>query len=162
MAVYTNFAPLGTPVAGDIPVYQANGSVMWETPAPAPSGSIAYLYFGGEQGAWAGGGFLGPWLQVGQAAENTGQVPSPKTGTVKNLRIRLLDNGLIAGDPFIITVRVEGANTLITCAIAVGDNSAADLVNTAAIVVGQYVSIEVTNAGNPVAANSFYATIEIE
>ncbi len=45
MSGYHAFAVLGTPGVGKIPVYQANGTVAWETPAsPAALPAILHVY----------------------------------------------------------------------------------------------------------------------
>ena len=58
-----------------------------------------------------------------------------------------LDGAAGAGETYIITVRVEGGDTAITCTIGGGaDTLGDDLVNNAPVTQGQYVTIKVVSS----------------
>lgn len=89
-----------------------------------------------------------PWNSAaGNAATAAGGgTPAIRTGTLQNLRVRTISGNVsVANATF--TVQVNGADTAITCTIASGASSASDLTHTAAVNVGDLVSVKITGNG---------------
>lgn len=123
---YVNFAPLGIPVAGDIPVYQADGSVLWTTPAVPSAGVdwVATMWVNADAASFAAAdGTPGnPFATIQEAHDAlplTGGtimvVPAPVAGYPANLAFNRIVN-LIA-----LCVGTLGGITQAQQGIAVGD-----------------------------------------
>lgn len=75
---------------------------------------------------------------------------SPIAGTLKNLYVEF-ETAPTSGKSWTVTVRVNGADTSITCSVADTDVAGNDASNTAAVAVGDEVSISVVPVDSPTA-----------
>jgi hypothetical protein len=76
--------------------------------------------------------------------ETNVEVPSPVAGTISNFVLQTYGGGQSG---IVINLRVNGANTAITCTTGVGGNCT-DFTDTATIAVGDNVTVQaVTNTG---------------
>jgi hypothetical protein len=91
------------------------------------------------------------------------QIPSPVSGTIRNLRVRLgaaPDNG--GGiDQYTLTLRISGVSTTVSCVIAETVNTCENLVNTATVTEGQLIALQVVPSNGP-ATSAVNWSIRIE
>ena len=153
-------AEKGSIIVGDGEVFQktgpaADGDVLiWDSTQPL---GVRFGSGGGGSGQDSlvfGAGSILPtgttrYLFVGYSdslAEVTAiQVPSPRTGTLRSLRVIHNILGTVA-TPITYRVRVAGVATLINVVLAANAASGADTTNTAAVTAGQPIDIEVTKS----------------
>lgn len=95
------------------------------------------------------------YLGIGDANTEEAKIrmPSPITGTVRGLRILTRtgpDNGA-GSQQYTFTLRINGANTAMTCSIAETNTSCADVTHTATINAGDAFTImaQESGAGTP-------------
>jgi len=117
-----------------------------------PPAGGSYVYYFRYNGTADGQFFAGPSGQ-GTPVPNEGQgsIVAVRAGTLQNLRVRCF-NGVVSNAAVAFTVRVNGADTGITCTLNPGDTDGSDLVNTAALAAGDNLSFGVaggTNANTP-------------
>ena len=72
----------------------------------------------------------------------------PTNGTLKKLYVEL-ESAPGAGKSYVFTLRINGANGIITCTVSDTNITANDLVNTIAVSAGDTVGITVTPSGTP-------------
>lgn len=90
------------------------------------------------------GGFL--WTST----ENNVRQLISRAGYLRNLRFRL-DQAPGAGTSYTFTLRVNGADSALTCSIADTETQGSDTVHTVAVAAGDYVSIKCVPTGTPTA-----------
>ncbi len=101
---------------------------------------MIYTYYFRASGAADGAHFFGPWdSQISAVTEPPGQVPLPRDGTLRNLRV-VCTNGVIANNPVSFVVRLNGVFTPLETTIAAGGNAGNDLTHTAAALAGDLLS----------------------
>ena len=84
--------------------------------------------------------------------ETVVQLPLPVSGTLRNLRVRVsVAPGPVTApvQQWTFTVRINGANTALSCVIAEAATSCADLANSVVITEGQLISMQIVPSGNP-------------
>lgn len=81
------------------------------------------------------------FLQTQSATENLIYWTAPRSGTFRNLYINVT-NSPGAGQSYVFTLRVNGADTSVTCTISNSATSCNDTTHTAAITAGQTYSIK--------------------
>jgi len=81
------------------------------------------------------------FLQTQSATENLIYWTAPRSGTFRNLYINVT-NSPGAGQSYVFTLRVNGADTSVTCTISDSATSCNDTTHTAAITAGQTYSIK--------------------
>ncbi|HKW02267.1 MAG TPA: hypothetical protein VJN96_20760 [Vicinamibacterales bacterium] len=77
--------------------------------------------------------------------ENDVQQALPFVGTLSALRVRLdgIAGPLASGDSYTITVRLNGADTALTCVVSEVATTCGDLGDTATVAAGDLISIAV-------------------
>jgi hypothetical protein len=103
--------------------------------------------------SWGGGSiaastatrYLSPWWDTGIAPLSPVQWRSPRTGTVRSLRIRH-NTPTGNGNDIVYTLRVNGVATALTVTVASTSADGSDLVNSVAVAPGDLLDIEVTKA----------------
>lgn len=126
-------------------------------------GSTVLTWGNGDIAAAADSRFLAPGRQQGAAALNDIQsMVMPKAGTLRNLFVRQ-HSGVGDGDNVVYTVMVNGVATAITCTLASNVvATGSDIVNTAAVVQGDRVSLRASKAASITNGNlDVQATLEL-
>jgi hypothetical protein len=101
---------------------------------------MIYTYYFRASGSADGPHFFGPWdSQLSAGSEQAGQVPLPRDGTLRNLRV-VCTNGVIANNNVSFVVRLNGVFTPLETTIAAGGNAGSDLVNSAPALAGDLLS----------------------
>lgn len=106
--------------------------------------------------------YLDPWYSDGTAGTTIVEMVVTRAGTLRNLFVR--HNAATGnGNTVVYTAGVNGAATGITCTLATGAiGQASDIVNTAAVVQGDRISITAAKAVSIGAANQIIqATLEV-
>ena len=98
-------------------------------------------FWGANTGAIGATNFLGRWSLGNVTVEANNQVPAMRAATLRNLRVRTVAGNISVANA-VFTVRVNGAPTALTCTIAVGASSAADLVHSVAVNAGDLLSVQ--------------------
>jgi hypothetical protein len=94
----------------------------------------------------ANGGFMGLFVGSSSATENLVQQPMPVAGTLSSLFIKVDSNP--GGTSITYTVRKNGVNTAVTCAIAGGAaTTCSDVTHTVVFAAGDLISIGSLKAG---------------
>jgi hypothetical protein len=86
------------------------------------------------------------------ATETVVQLPLPVSGTLRNLRVRAsVAPGAAGGSvqQWTFTVRINGANTALSCVVAETATACSDLANSLLITEGQLISMQIVPSGNP-------------
>ncbi len=81
-------------------------------------------------------------------------MPSPVNGTIRGLRVRLSGNAGAAGgsvQQYTFVLRINGANTPVSCVIQEASNVCSDTANTVAITAGDAFALQSTASGTPTA-----------
>ena len=119
-----------------------------------PAGATTVPFFGSSYNSMNTSGTT--WVGIGDGArsEAVQQVPSPVSGTIRGLQVRLSGNAGVAGgnvQQYTFVLRINGANTAVTCFIQEASNVCSDLTNTVAISEGDAFALQSTGSGNPTA-----------
>jgi hypothetical protein len=94
----------------------------------------------------ANGGFMGLFVGSSNGTENLVQQLMPVAGTLSNFFVKVDSNP--GGTSITYTVRKNGANSVVTCAIAGGAaTSCSDVTHTVAFAAGDLISIGSVKAG---------------
>ena len=130
-------------------------------PAPGPPPSLP-MWFGGDAGAYPPDAFLGPWLPNASVTAQelvTCTIKAPRDGTLQNLRFGQVAGGVVAANDAVLVVRVNQADTALTCTCPVGSNAASDLADTVPVLANADISI--TIRGTPTLGSVGWATLEL-
>jgi hypothetical protein len=136
---------LGSGAATAGQTIEADGAGGWNltTPSSAP----AVLTWGDDSiAAAADTRYLTPGRGATASTTDTRQMPSPRAGTLRNLYVRH-NSAAGNGNSVVYTVMINGVATGITVTLAsAAAGQASDLVNTAAVVQGDRISLRATKA----------------
>lgn len=103
------------------------------------------------------------YLYPGNGATTTNEpaIRVPRAGTLKNLYVyqRVASGG--AGLTDIYTVRINGADTVVTCTLN-NSTTGADTTNTAAVAVGDRISVKLVSNNGADTSADVGVTMEIE
>lgn len=129
--------------------------------SPVSSGffRMAWIFEGGSQESIVIGGTRSNLLvntatRFGQvqgttsltATESQREAPAPTGGTFSDLRV-IVGSAPGAGTSYTFTLRKNGADTAVTCAIADSATNCSDTANSVAVVAGDLLSLEITPSG---------------
>jgi hypothetical protein len=89
-------------------------------------------------------GFLGLGGRQSLTVEGSAATPLGSAGTLGQLRVRA---DAVSDGPVVLTVRIDGADTSLTCALAAGDTSCTDGVHAVAFAAGAAVAVQVAKPG---------------
>jgi len=92
---------------------------------------------------------------------NGGRIEILSAGRLKKLRVRRINTPGV-GTSVVYTVRINGVNSTITCTMANGPTTATDLVNSAGVVPGDVVEINVAVGGGAPANDQTIVSLEQE
>lgn len=115
------------------------------------AGLTVYIYCGDQEGS------IGINWSVNEAVVVCNYIVT-RGGLLKNL-VAGVQGTPGVGQTYVYTVRINGIPTAITCTIAAGQTTASDLVNTAYVVVGDRVTLELVTSA---AAGVRTHTVSIE
>ena len=121
--------------------------------AQGATGVSAVPFVGSTAGRQISSNVATRYVGIGDddANEAIVQIPSPVSGTIRNLRVRLGANPDDGGgtDQYTLTLRISGVSTALSCVIAEAVNTCQNLVSTATITEGQLIALQVVPANTP-------------
>ncbi len=152
----------GSNIVNEIAVAAGDTVVLVCVPAGAPAGTTArwtmeFLSTNPNESLLLSAGFAQaagvryvPMQSCDAASASASEVAHvvPTGGTLKKLYV-VLNGAPGAGTSYVITVRKNVADSIITCTVANLATTASDLVNTLAVVAGDIISIKIAPTGAP-------------
>jgi hypothetical protein len=154
--------------SGEIKIVGANASCKnnetaldWPATSPAPIGGGAILHARGNFVLAAGTTTFGMFVEEG--TENFVQVNVPRAGQLANLFVHPTASPA-SGAIVAATVRVNGADTLLTVAHSSSDgtNTVSNTANTVNVNQGDFVAVKFTESGGVVPGAVYRASFELK